>query len=417
MFRTLLGADSADSIPQAAMPHALPGRVANDSRQHVFTQTSPATRTQLPGQISSFDSAQSHAQHAAGRALAPFDSGATELPSMSDDTSIGASGGNIGHVTRAMPPPPSHAEHALDQQKRKPQLGQAARPAGGPSWQSQAVEAHRRQSSTSEQHCQGIVSRQHSQGSRRTSISAFDAVRSHSYAQEGSPQPSDASELSQEGACRPHSHTSNNPTISPFDTVCRQSSLQEGPFSIHAGSHQTRQSQTDSGKPQPDPGQEGVLPCPSASVTLSPFANSAAPVTSHSQNEPQQGVMSHDSPEAQRFSRWADAQMVQSQKDAEGSADFRGSAQSGLAAESGQNRSRLVGQQAGQSKETRGRHALSSTSAESSQPASQQASRRSSLEVLQNLKCPIIEYDQLQIKRKIGDGSIGLVGLGLLTVA
>ena len=37
------------------------------------------------------------------------------------------------------------------------------------------------------------------------------------------------------------------------------------------------------------------------------------------------------------------------------------------------------------------------------------SSRGSSIEVLEGLNCPIVEYNQLQIKRKIGDGSIGLV--------
>ena len=36
-------------------------------------------------------------------------------------------------------------------------------------------------------------------------------------------------------------------------------------------------------------------------------------------------------------------------------------------------------------------------------------SRRSSIEVFESLNCPIVDYGQLQIKRKIGDGSIGLV--------
>ncbi|KAL0041949.1 hypothetical protein WJX79_010123 [Trebouxia sp. C0005] len=38
--------------------------------------------------------------------------------------------------------------------------------------------------------------------------------------------------------------------------------------------------------------------------------------------------------------------------------------------------------------------------------------RTSSIEILESLNCPIVEYNQLQIKRKIGDGSIGLVYLG-----
>ncbi len=37
------------------------------------------------------------------------------------------------------------------------------------------------------------------------------------------------------------------------------------------------------------------------------------------------------------------------------------------------------------------------------------SSRGSSIEILEGLNCPIVEYNQLQIKRKIGDGSIGLV--------
>lgn len=36
-------------------------------------------------------------------------------------------------------------------------------------------------------------------------------------------------------------------------------------------------------------------------------------------------------------------------------------------------------------------------------------SRRSSIEVFESLNCPIVDYSQLEIKRKIGDGSIGLV--------
>ncbi|DBA83679.1 TPA: hypothetical protein ACH3X1_006228 [Trebouxia sp. C0004] len=40
------------------------------------------------------------------------------------------------------------------------------------------------------------------------------------------------------------------------------------------------------------------------------------------------------------------------------------------------------------------------------------SSRGSSIEILEGLNCPIVEYNQLQIKRKIGDGSIGLVYLG-----
>ena len=39
----------------------------------------------------------------------------------------------------------------------------------------------------------------------------------------------------------------------------------------------------------------------------------------------------------------------------------------------------------------------------------QYSSRGSSIEILETLNCPIVEYNQLQIKRKIGDGSIGLV--------
>ncbi len=37
------------------------------------------------------------------------------------------------------------------------------------------------------------------------------------------------------------------------------------------------------------------------------------------------------------------------------------------------------------------------------------SSKGSSIEILEGLNCPIVEYNQLQIKRKIGDGSIGLV--------
>ena len=414
--QTLLGATPAGLTPQAVTPHALPGRGADDGRQHASSQAVPTLRSHPLGQISSLDSAQSCAQHTAGKALAPFDSGSTELPSVPDDTSAGASGLNLGHVTRAMPPPSSHAEHALDQQKHNPQLGQTSQLTGGSSWQSQAVEAHRRLSSMSEQQSQGVASRQHSQTSWRASASPFDAVRSHSYAQEGSPQPSNASELSQEAASRLHSRTSNTVTVSPFDAVRRQSFAQEGPSLIHAGFHKANgapmQSQTDTGKPHQDLRQGKVMIGPSAGATHSSFANSAACATPHSDDEPRQ-----DNPEAQRFSRWADAQMLQSQKNAEGIADFKGNAQSAFAAMSGEDRSRLIDQPAGQSKKARGGKAQSSMSAESYQPASVQQSRRSSLEVLENLNCPIVEYDQLQIKRKIGDGSIGLVRFGCLTIA
>ena len=399
-FQSLLGASPAESTPQAAPSPAFPGRGVDKSSRHESAQTIPATNSHALGQISSFDSAQIHAQHTAGRELAAFHSGSTELPSVLDDTSAGPSDMNIGHVTQAMPPPPSHAEHTL----RKPQLSQASKPTSGSSWQSQAVEAHRRLSML-EQQSQGVASMQPSWTSWGASTSPFDAVCRHSHAQEGSPQPSDALELSQEGAGRLHSHTSKSSMFSPFDAACRGPSLQGAPSLIHAGSHQARsasaQSQTDTSKPQPDSGQGGNSTHPSATAHQT-FAASA---TSHSQDEPRQVMTGQDSPEAQRFSQWADAQMAQSQENAEGTADFELSAQSGLAA------------MAGQSKVTCGGNALSGMSDGSQQPASAQQSRRSSLEVLENLNCPIIEYDHLQIKRKIGDGSVGLVRFGLLKIA
>ena len=414
-FQTLLGATPAVSTSQAAMHHALPGRDAVDGGQHVSIQTSPATRSRTLGKISSFDSAQSHARHTAGRPLGPFDSGSTEPPSFLGDTSAGASALNKWQVTQAMPPPPSHAEHALDQQKPLPQLRQASRPSEGSSWPSQAVEAHQRQSSMSEQQLQGIANRQPSQTSWR-SASPFDVARRHSYAQEGDPQPSGASELSQEGASRLRPHSSKSIIASPFDAVCKEPSVQERSSPIPAGSHQTSnasvQSQTDTRRPQPDSGQGGVTTRPSATA----HPTFAAPATSHVQDKPRQVVASQDSPGAQRISQWADAQMAQSQKNAEGSADFEHSAQSGLAAMSGQDGSMTFEKLIGQSKGTQGGIARSSTSGGSHQPASAQQSRRSSLEVLENLNCPIIQYDQLQIKRKIGDGSIGLVRFGLVTV-
>ena len=401
-FQSLLGASPAESTPQAAQSHAFPCRGVDKSSRHESAQTIFATNSHALGHISSFDSAQIPAQHTAGRASAAFDSGSTELPSVFDDTSAGPSDLNIGHVTQAMPPPPSHAEHTL----RKPQLSQASKSTRGSSWQSQAVEAHRRQSGMSEQQSQGVASMQPSWTSWRESTSPFDAVRRHSYAQEGSPQPSNPLELSQEGAGRLHSHTSKSSMFSPFDAVCRGPSLQgAAPSLIHAGSYQARsapvQSQSDTGKPQPDSGQGGITTHPSVAAHQT-FAASA---TSHSQDEPRQDVTGQDNPEARRFSQWADAQMAQSQENAEGTADFELSAQSGLAT------------MAGQSKVTRGGNVLSGMSDGSQQPASAQQSRRSSLEVLENLNCPIIEYDQLQIKRKIGDGSIGLVRFGLPKIA
>lgn len=53
-------------------------------------------------------------------------------------------------------------------------------------------------------------------------------------------------------------------------------------------------------------------------------------------------------------------------------------------------------------------HAPRSTSRRDDQDE-RYSSRGSSIEVLEGLNCPIVEYNQLQIKRKIGDGSIGLV--------
>ena len=49
----------------------------------------------------------------------------------------------------------------------------------------------------------------------------------------------------------------------------------------------------------------------------------------------------------------------------------------------------------------------------------QYSSRESSIEMFESLNCPIVDYDQLQMKRKIGDGSIGLVSqaLNMLTLA
>ena len=49
----------------------------------------------------------------------------------------------------------------------------------------------------------------------------------------------------------------------------------------------------------------------------------------------------------------------------------------------------------------------------------QYSSRASSIEMFESLNCPIVDYDQLQMKRKIGDGSIGLVSqaLNMLTLA
>ena len=406
-FRTLLGASPAELTPQASPALAIPGRVFNVGRQNMFPQFSPATLSHLPGQFSSFDSAQSHAHHAAGKPLAPFASGSCELPSVPNDQS-GASDLSIGHVVQAVVPPPSHAEHAVDPQKRRPQLGQAT---PGPSWQSQAVEAHRRHSSTSEQHCQGVAGRTHSQTSKRASVSPFDAVRNYSHAQEGSPHPSDVSELSHEAVTRLHSHTSNHATVSPFDAVRREFSVQEAPCLMAAGLHQTgnasAQSQTDTSQPHSHSACQSDVIRPSA-ATHPLFASSAPSATP--QDSLRQGVVGHDIPEAQRVSQWALAQMSQSCKRAESSPDFKGSSEAGLAALSGQNQHRPSDQQAGQFEEMCGANAFRRTSMESYQPtASVQQSRRSSLELLENLNCPVIGYDQLQIKRKIGDGSIGLV--------
>lgn len=398
----------------------MPGRGAGDGRQHMFPQFSPATMSHTPAQTSSFDSVQSHAHHTAGRPLAPFASGSSELPSVPDAPSA-ASDLNIGHVARAMVPPPSHAEHAVDQQKRRPQLGQATQ-TPAPSWQSQAVEAQRRHSSTSEQHFQGVASRKHSQTSRRATASPFDAVRNYSYAQEGSPHTSDASEVSHEAATRLHSHTSNCVTVSPFDAVRRESFVQEGPCPTPAGPHQTgnasAQPQTDTSK-SPSGSAQLVTTRPSA-ATHPLIASSAPPTTP--QGSCRQGMMGHGIPEAQRVSQWAHAQMSQSCNRAEGSPefkgspDFKGSSGAGLAALSGQDRDGSDDQQPGQFEEMCGANAFRRTSMESYQPtASVQQSRRSSLEVLENLNCPVIGYDQLQIKRKIGDGSIGLVCFGLPT--
>ena len=311
-----------------------------------------------------------------------------------------------------MPPPPSHAEHAIDQQKRKPQLGRAST-APGTSWQSQAGEAHQRQSSMSE-HWQGVVTRQHSQTSSKGLVSPFDAVRSHSYAQEGTPLPSDASELSQDEASKLPSQTGNSIVVSPFDIVRRQSSLREG---FAPGYTHTAQSQADTSKPQPDMGQGGVTSSPSGAVAKhTGYANNTASVGSHAREGPhRQGATACDSPESQRVSQWAHAQMAQSQQDAHSSANLGGSAQSGFTAASGRDEGRLADRLVEHSQEILGPNAHRSTSVESIQPApSLQQSRRSSLEALENLNCRIIEYDQLQIKRKIGDGSIGLVCFDLV---
>lgn len=57
------------------------------------------------------------------------------------------------------------------------------------------------------------------------------------------------------------------------------------------------------------------------------------------------------------------------------------------------------------------------TSESPSKDDDQRSSCRSSVEIFESLNCPIVEYSQLQMKRKIGDGSIGLVsGLKILRV-
>ena len=57
------------------------------------------------------------------------------------------------------------------------------------------------------------------------------------------------------------------------------------------------------------------------------------------------------------------------------------------------------------------------TSESPSRDDDKRSSRGSSVEVFESLNCPIVEYSQLQMKRKIGDGSIGLVsGLSNLRV-
>ncbi len=127
----------------------------------------------------------------------------------------------------------------------------------------------------------------------------------------------------------------------------------------------------------------------------------------------------HSAEERRRLSDWTDQQLSASQKDTSGRrlSSFTHSQLYALQAHDrgrqGQEPQCSTNPQSAYSQKSLAEVDLPSYTPRSMSRRAHQdeqySSRGSSIEILEGLNCPIVEYNQLQIKRKIGDGSIGLV--------
>ena len=310
-LRLLLGSHAPSFPHQAESPWTLPHRAVHHSRVDRGTQTSPLHRgSQAPGQIARLDSAHSHAQQAARSAYSPFHSGSQEMPSADDDTPLDAAAPAAMHVTKAMPPPPSHAEHAVGQSCHMPDSSHDSKPPL-PSWQSQAVEAHRRQSIDS----QCAASRQQSCTGSGLMFSPFGEVRRLSSQQEGSRQPSNASDQSQGLATRLQPHISQALPSTQSNAAYRQSSSHELPASICPSSRQTSNASQQSQKD----GNIHVASSPFGAAFLTASMEDGHKASHGNVQKSQRHGSSDRKAEGKRFSNWADQQMAQSQTHSEGS--------------------------------------------------------------------------------------------------
>lgn len=313
----LLGARPPDLQHQVESYCAPPDRHMHGSWEDGCLPASPLNRgPQNLGRIARLDSALSHAQQAAGTGHTPFYSASQDMPSIGDDTPLEAAVPAAHHVARAMPPPPSHAEHALGQSSHTVQSAHDSKPPL-PSWQSQAVEAHRRQSLE----FQNVASRQQSRTSSQVVVSPFDEVRQHSSLQEGLQGPSGASDPSQSSSDGLHLPISQNIQSSQSQAAYRQSSLYQSSASICPASRQTsnasQHSQLEASRPSSSH-HVAVSPIDAVSRTASLHANHK-PSHANVQRSQEHGCSDSEEAEGKRFSNWADQQMAQSQTNADGS--------------------------------------------------------------------------------------------------
>ncbi|DBA72008.1 TPA: hypothetical protein ACH3X2_010748 [Trebouxia sp. C0005] len=162
----------------------------------------------------------------------------------------------------------------------------------------------------------------------------------------------------------------------------------------------------------------------SPSAQYSPFDMRRRHTTSEESSAMPDKPRRHSLEEQRRLSDWTGQQLSVSQKDTSGRrlSSFTRSQLNALQAHDrgrqgqGQELQRTATPQRASSQRSLAEVGLPSYTPRSTSRRDDQdeqcSTRTSSIEILESLNCPIVEYNQLQIKRKIGDGSIGLVYLG-----